>query len=168
MICTKSIYQNVANNYTHLCRFSLHQLCLYMSTHFWDIPMTYLQPLSDERNIYFTIITYYIPANAINTIFISITDCMPNQIRWWWILTQWYVYNMPNRVHWNDYSMVKPYAIIIYYVPAKAVNTIIISITNCMPSQIHWWWILTQWYVYNMPNRVHWNHYSMVTPYAMV
>ena len=49
--------------------------------HFRDIPMTYLQPLSDERSIYFTIITYYIPANTIKTIFISITDCMPNQIR---------------------------------------------------------------------------------------
>jgi hypothetical protein len=52
MICTKSIYHNVTNNYTHLCRFSLHQLCLYMSTHFWDILMTYLQPLSDEQSIY--------------------------------------------------------------------------------------------------------------------
>ena len=74
---------------------------------------------------------------AFNIILISITSYVPNQIHSRWILTLWYVYNMPNRVHWNDYSMVKPYAIIIYYVPAKAVNTIIISITNCMPSQIH-------------------------------
>ncbi len=126
--------------------------------HFRDIHMTYLQPLSDEQSIYFTIITYLYPLLIV---------CLTRNVTKW-ILTQWYVYNMPNRVHWNNYSMVKPYAVIIYYVPAKAVNAIIISVTNCMPSQIHWWWILTQWYVYNMPNRVHWNHYSMVTPYAMV
>ena len=90
---------------------------------------------------------------------------MPNKNITMWILTQWYIYNIPNRVHWNNYSMVKPYSIIIFsYLRQSRQHK---SIMYYLPSRLHYWWILTQWYIYNMPNRVHWNHYSMVTTYAM-
>jgi hypothetical protein len=93
--------------------------------HFRDIHMTYLQPLSDEQCIYFTIITYLYPLLIV---------CLTRNVNKW-ILTQWYVYNMPNRVHWNNYSMVKPYSIIIYHVPAKAVNANLLRII-CLANYI--------------------------------